>query len=422
MDETNRRRNRAHGGQLGAQASTSDRWSSGRCAVLLLGAAWCIACGGSESITGDRPDGSAAAKDALPDRMENGDAGPSALGPYPFDKSPSELLLPATVTPSTWQWIDIPGSACRDGSEAGFHLRVEPNSPGVLIMLGGGGVCHDALTCILSPTNATGTSAALWEAELEEGILGEGASNPMRTWTRAFVPHCTGDLHGGTRTDVDVCVGGGCPQNQQFVGHKNMELFLHVLGRYFEGAEKVVLAGSSFGGFGTLFNFENVALAFPNAAPTLINDSGATLPDNTVLSTCLETHWRELYGLDEAMPEGCAACKDTRGIEHLGVYLAATYPSSRFGLLSAAQDTNLISVFGTRVDPSCNMGAVGGSAFRSSLLDLRTTLGATGKWSSMIVNEQGSVYLSNLGKTAGGKTVSEWTSDLLAGELRQLGP
>ena len=56
-------------------------------------------------------------------------------------------------TPSDeWQWVGMPDSYCRDGSEAGFFVRYGLDSTKLLIYLEGGGACFNDQTCGLNPS------------------------------------------------------------------------------------------------------------------------------------------------------------------------------------------------------------------------------------------------------------------------------
>ena len=88
---------------------------------------------------------------------------------------------------------------------------------------------------------------------VEEGVFKRDPRNPVGDWNMIFVPYCTGDIHAGVNTDVEV---KDVPGKQQFVGYTNFGLFLKSFGPAFASAKTILLTGSSAGGFGTLLNFD----------------------------------------------------------------------------------------------------------------------------------------------------------------------
>jgi hypothetical protein len=398
-------------------------------ALSLVATSLLSACSQQSSAT---PTGDASVSENRPTLDADAPAKNPFEGGYPFDQPASELLAAALNAPGTWQWISVPGALCRDGSGTGFFLRLEEEEEEVeegdaprdalMITLAGGGACFDALSCSANPANARGTHAAHWEAALGAGVLSEVELNPFRSWSRVFVPYCTGDLHGGRAADVTVCDGTDCPGPQQFVGHRNMELFLHLLRAQFANVERVALVGGSAGGFGTLFNYEQTSLAFRDTHPTLIDDAGPLVGDAKVLSQCLDNRWRSLWNLDATMPTACVACRGARGLHELPVYLGNTYGDAVFGLISSKQDTTLVLYFGRMLDPTCAPGIVTVESFEAALLAHRTALETTGRWSTLIFNEPGHGSESSLEKSAGGVSVSAWIQAILGGEVDQWGP
>jgi cysteine-rich repeat protein len=50
---------------------------------------------------------------------------------------------PLTPTAMTWQYFEIPGTKCIDGTPAGFSVNYNPASTQLLIYLEGGGACFN---------------------------------------------------------------------------------------------------------------------------------------------------------------------------------------------------------------------------------------------------------------------------------------
>src|SRR5687767_14480794 len=74
-----------------------------------------------------------------------GDAAGDGSGPDAARSADDRPAAPA------WQWIEVAGSICRNGSVAGFHVSRSDTSKGILLYLEGGGSCYDPQTCALNP-------------------------------------------------------------------------------------------------------------------------------------------------------------------------------------------------------------------------------------------------------------------------------
>src|SRR5690606_9065497 len=99
-----------------------------------------------------------------------------------------------------WNWFDFPDASCRDGSDAGIWVRFGEGK-GLVIYLEAGGACFNELTCANNPANYDPWYAP-WSGL---GIFHEDpALNPVGDWNFVVVPYCTGDVHAGDRSDVEV--------------------------------------------------------------------------------------------------------------------------------------------------------------------------------------------------------------------------
>lgn len=302
----------------------------------------------------------------------------------PFDGEPIDGEA------STWTWVEVPDAVCRDGSQAGFGVRLNPASDRLVIYFEGGGACFNALTCGLNPWSFGASSFAGWkDGGGRSGVFdAENEDNPLRDWNVVFVPYCTGDVHAGDATDVDV-PGPTAPKAQSFVGYRNVGLFLDRIVPTFANVTKVLVTGSSAGGFGAAYNYDRIAQAFCPTPAVLIDDAGPAMADD-YLAPCLQTRWRELWGLDATMPAGCPECSgpDGGGLVNTWGYLAERYPATRLGLLSTDQDAVIRLFYGFGDDDCANIDgllplSMSGERFAEGLDDLRQNVFTHGAvWST----------------------------------------
>src|SRR5262249_23260709 len=130
---------------------------------------------------------------------------------------------------------------------------------------------------------------------------------------------------------------------------------------------KLVVSGSSAGGFGSALNYDLVRGYFPHAHSYLLDDSGPPLIGDGIPKDLRET-WYKVWRLDHTLAPLCPHCQSD--FSTLVPILAAKYPDDRMGLLSNTQDsvirgffgnqsgpqfqTNLYSMASTVIDPQAN--------------------------------------------------------------------
>jgi hypothetical protein len=333
---------------------------------------------------------------------------------------------PLSAADGVWTWIDFPEARCRDGSPTGIGVRLRASSDRLVIYLEGGGACFHDASCAINTTFASFNAAAFSSWQSSGGTSGlfdtSRADNPFRDWTAIYVPYCTGDVHAGNATDVDV-PGQGAPKHQQFVGWANIGRYLErIVPTFAPRLTRVVLTGISAGGVGAAFNYDRVAQAFCPVPVTLLDDSGPILDDNYI-APCLQKRWRELWNLDATIPAGCHACReqpDGGGMVRYVDYLTQKYPDHQLALISAEQDSvmSLFFGFGTHdcaglSGPSAGMT---GAEFQTGILALRDQHLIVPEWGSYLVPSASHTWLTGLtlySTTVDGVALTEWVDQVV---------
>lgn len=261
-----------------------------------------------------------------------------------------------TAPAETWTWVPFSNARCGDGSTAGIGVNFTSASDRLLIYLQGGGACWDYATCYLfdTATNFTGGYSELdFEADVADdtGIALPGgffdrtaAANPFRDYSYVFVPYCTGDTHAGSNvTQLKFLTS---TKTAYFVGYANLRAYLDRLSATFTAPGRVVLAGSSAGGFGAVLNWWQAAEAFPGVRTDMIDDSGAVMPNDVLSASALteQQTQRTVWNLAAAIPPGCSGC--ATAFDPIYAFDSATFPGSRGALLSYTQDSVLPTFYG----------------------------------------------------------------------------
>jgi len=215
------------------------------------------------------------------------------LSPYGISAVDAEILVPTYADPfavdissmpkldelrgTGWIKVDIP-EPCKTGNGNDTFIMVRKgsgdNANKLLIYLEGGGACIDFVTC----TPGIGVS----KLELDFGTLStiyrngifnfSNPMNPFQDWTVLFIPYSTGDIHTGNRV-VKYYNLSNPAQNKTIyhVGYVNAIVAMRWIAQH--DFDKVVIAGSSAGGFGTILLFYRAHEIFSKPI-TAINDAG----------------------------------------------------------------------------------------------------------------------------------------------------
>jgi len=194
------------------------------------------------------------------------DVGPADTGtpPIPTPPVPDFALGEAIdAAPLSWTWVPLPDSHCMDGSPFGIGVNDNPDSENVLIFFEGGNLCFDPVSCIgvANPDGFTASKLLPNVRGHEDSLFSrDPTANPFADWSYVYIPYCSGDLHLGNT--LNGYHQPGWDQPNQHLGFGNTRQFLERVVATYGGAQKVLVAGESAGGFGAIGNFDQVATAF----------------------------------------------------------------------------------------------------------------------------------------------------------------
>ncbi len=187
------------------------------------------------------------------------------------------------------------GAVCLTGNQFQVNVR-HGSSDQVLLYMQGGGACWDYLTCYVLGTATTGANGAV-----ESGALDvDDPRSPFADWDIVYVPYCDGSVFTG---DATVDYGG----NRTFHhGLRNLSVAVDVLGREFPDASRIVVSGSSAGGYGTFAGYGVTRVAFPDTPILVLNDSGPGLQN---LEASQDVQDRTVnWNFTQRIPESCTDC------------------------------------------------------------------------------------------------------------------
>ena len=347
----------------------------------------------------------------------DGDGDP-ATGDGDGDPGPLEPLPEAPV--GEWLYVEIDGMVCRDGSPAGIAVRYAENSDLLGLYFQGGGACFNELSCLINPENVNpgqfdpGPSGGLFD--------NTNPDNPLMDYNWIFFPYCTGDVFFGREANGSIPNG---PQDQMFVGHDNVLLAMERIVDTFPDLADVFLTGQSGGGFGAAANYDTIAGYFPNNDVNLVDDSGPIFRDE-YLAPCLQQQWRDVWGIDGALPQDCAGCfnEDGGGLSNFLSFVQDKYPNATAGLISSHADGTISQFFGFGAD-NCTALFPSFPNFQDALYDLRDNVLTGDNFGTYYLEGNSHTYLSGndyYELEVSGVILSDWVADIIAGDAQHVSP
>jgi len=248
-----------------------------------------------------------------------------------------------------WVKVDLPSPCLTgDGNPAFIMVRKGTETDKLLVYLMGGGACASYETC--RPSSEGGMVTTLnpdfysLSVAYTKGIFNTtDERNPFRNWTIVFVPYSTGDIHSGNR--VVKYFSSENPSEDKtiyHIGFVNSITAMRWIASQLQPS-KIVLAGSSAGGFGTILNSYWANVVF-NDSLIVINDAGPGTKSNTT-STFQDQLVGELWGSKQNFPEEWQPNFGNTDILNFVPYFLERCPECVYGLFEDQLDLVIGVVF-----------------------------------------------------------------------------
>lgn len=218
------------------------------------------------------------------------------------------------LSPRVWTAIDLGGNTMSsDGSR--YEIRISRGDPdNLLIYFSGGGAAWDAGSAShpltvesLRRAQAEGTAPGYYTPAISRlapllmaGLLDtRDEANPFRDWTIVYIPYTTGDFHTGDNV-VEYLTEAGAVQTMHFNGYNNAVAALDWTYGIVENPARVLVAGSSAGGFAAAIWFDRIAAHYPDSRLFLYSDSSYLHSENSyeVMANVWRTDLAGRFGFD----------------------------------------------------------------------------------------------------------------------------
>ncbi len=261
----------------------------------------------------------------------------------------------------TWVKYEPEGAICSDGSQYKFWVEFSETSDNVIIFFQGGGACWDYESC----SGASGIRGAANRNGLRDDYADAHANiagidvnvnqvypllnsdpdvSPMADWNKVFVPYCTGDIYGGTRTETYANPNPDEPDLEfHHVGHLNILKMTEMLDEMFTEVPRMFVGGCSAGGVGALVNYYFLRTGIAGVQKGyLLDDSGPAFPSKEPTSRSLPLYdtIRPAWGVDQVIDSAPQSETLRDDFGQLSGILADEFPDDRLATTFFRMDYN----------------------------------------------------------------------------------
>lgn len=321
---------------------------------------------------------------------------------YAGEFSPANEITDGNIT--TYQFDPENGPKCLSGSEFSMSIR-DQKSENLMIHLGGGGVCWSEKCMAFEDVGVlTMDGIAIMNPSLEY--------NPVKDWNHVFVPYCDGSLFlGDAEFDTD---SDGVSDRFQY-GLRNISATLDVTADKFPSPKRILLTGSSGGGYGTIFTTILLRYYYPDTPIDVVDDAGVGIskPGNVDFTNNMVDEWNAA----ELVPKSCEDCFVNGHMSPVVDWILNSDDNIRFGMMTSRNDF-IIGTMYLELSPK---------EFANALIPELEWLQErhperfhyflkSGTAHTFLMSEASlspSILLGNMGNEAGGITAVEWVENMV---------
>lgn len=240
--------------------------------------------------------------------------------------------VPAPGEEAGWIRYDFPvadeGPICLYGTP--YRVYVRPGtSNNVLFYLEGGGACWNDGNCLPDTGAKTTADPLIPLSFMRAGIFDRRPTyNPFHDWNIVFAMYCDGSVFTGDNVP-------NYPNGRVYHrGLSNLSSAVDVMRDLYPNPGRIVVSGSSAGGFGTFFGYGVMRLAYPSTEILVLNDSGPGVQNNDDPQALADR--RENWRFEQFRPGTCTDCEIQPA--YITNWAMPRDPSVRVGLFSSLQD------------------------------------------------------------------------------------
>lgn len=251
------------------------------------------------------------------------------LGAFP----PTSEVVDGNETTFAYDYaLEDGGPACIRGAPYRVSIR-DNGSPNTLFFMQGGGLCYSAFCFAIEEAGRGGVPRF-------DVLDPDEPANPFADWNVVYLPYCDGSLFAG---DISYDSDGDGEPNRIHRGFQNLSVGMDALVARFGASERVVLAGSSGGAFGTIWAAPLARMNFPDAELLVFNDAGVGVARGNEPEFVLGLV--EEFGAADLVPPSCADCLDDGHLTRLIDWVHVQDPGLRTAAFSSYGDSVIATIF-----------------------------------------------------------------------------
>lgn len=240
---------------------------------------------------------------------------------------PDSVAEDAGVTTLTWGGAE--GPSCLRGTPYRASWRAG-NGEDLMLFFQGGGACWSDFCFAIEEAGADMPALDVFDP----------VASPVGTWDTMYLPYCDGSLFAG---DIDIDDDGDGEADRLHRGLANLSAALDAAHDRAPAPRRILIAGSSGGGFGTLLAPALVRRLWPGVPIDVMNDAGVGIarPGDDAFVDGLLDEW----GVDGLVPESCADCIAGGHLTGLVGWALGEDPNLRVGAFSSTRDAVIAGIF-----------------------------------------------------------------------------
>ncbi len=231
------------------------------------------------------------------------------------------------------------GPACLRGGTFSMGTR-DGTENSLMVFLQGGGACWSEL-CIASSTSDPTIPDIVFEL-----IHAEEEFSPVANWNLVYLPYCDGSLFAG---DVEVDLDNDGEPDRIQHGLQNFSAAMDIALERYPNPERIMVSGSSAGGFGTVLATSFLRKLFPHQPIYVFNDAGVGVAKGEADLQFVDRMFDE-WNAREFVPESCDDCFENGHLTPLMAWQLENDPNLKIATYSSMQDSVISGTF-LRLDP-----------------------------------------------------------------------